>query len=55
MEPEPCIAPPMPVTQARRVVLWLMTIVLAALVAYFGILGYLSPGMLLNYAGSFIC
>jgi len=42
-------------TQARRVALWLMLIVLAALVAYLGVLGYLSPDLLLNVSGSFIC
>jgi len=38
--------------QAKRVLLWLL---LAALVAYFGIRGYLSPELLFNFSNSFYC
>ena len=41
--------------QGQRVLLWLMLIVLAALVAYFGIRGYLSPELLFNFSNSFYC
>jgi len=41
--------------QGQRVLLWLMLTVLAALVAYFGIRGYLSPELLFNFSNSFYC
>jgi hypothetical protein len=41
--------------QAKRVLLWLMLAVLAALVAYFGIRSYLSPEFLFNFSNSFYC
>lgn len=41
--------------QRKRVLLWLMLTVLAALVAYFGIRGYLSPELLFNFSNSFYC
>ena len=41
--------------QARRVLLWLMLAVLAALVAYVGFRGYFSPELLLNFSNSFSC
>jgi len=41
--------------QGQRVLLWLMLAVLAALVAYFGIRGYLSPELLFNFSNSFYC
>jgi len=43
------------ITQAKRVVLWLVLIALAALVTYFGIRGYFSPEMLFNFSNSFYC
>jgi hypothetical protein len=58
MKPEPCIAPPssdVRITPARRVALWLMSGALAALGAYFGVLSYLSPDLLLNFSSSLIC
>jgi hypothetical protein len=41
--------------QGQRVLLWLMLTVLAALVAYLGIRGYLSPELLFNFSNSFYC
>jgi cytochrome c oxidase subunit IV len=41
--------------QGQRVLLWLILTVLAALVAYFGIRGYLSPELLFNFSNSFYC
>ena len=41
--------------QGQRVLLWLMLAMLAALVAYFGIRGYLSPELLFNFSNSFYC
>jgi cytochrome c oxidase subunit IV len=41
--------------QGQRVLLWLMLTVLAALVTYFGIRGYLSPELLFNFSNSFYC
>lgn len=42
-------------TQAKRILLWLMLAALATLVAYFAIRGYLSPELLLNFSNSFYC
>ena len=42
-------------TQVRRIVMWLMLILLAVLVSYVGFRGYLSPEMLFNFANSFYC
>lgn len=42
-------------TQGRRVLLWLMLAVLAALVAYVAFRGYFSPELLLNFSGAFSC
>jgi hypothetical protein len=42
-------------TQTRRILMWLMLIVLAALVSYVGFRGYLTPEMLFNFANSFYC
>ena len=42
-------------TQSRRVLMWLMLMVLAALVSYVGFRGYLSPELLINFANSFYC
>jgi hypothetical protein len=42
-------------TQGKRILLWLVLLALAALMAYFGIRGYLSPEMLFNFANSFSC
>jgi len=41
--------------QPRRVLLWLMLAVLAALLAYFGFRGYFGPELLLNFSNSFSC
>jgi len=41
--------------QGQRVLLWLILTVLAALVAYVGIRGYLSPELLFNFSNSFYC
>jgi hypothetical protein len=42
-------------TQTRRILMWLMLVVLAALVSYVGFRGYLTPEMLFNFANSFYC
>jgi len=41
--------------QGQRVLLWLVLTALAALVAYFGIRGYLGPELLFNFSNSFYC
>jgi len=43
------------ITQAKRVLLWLVLVALAALVTYIGIRGYFSPEMLFNFSNSFYC
>ena len=43
------------ITQSKRVLLWLILAALAALVAYAGIRGYLSPDMLFGFANLFVC
>jgi uncharacterized membrane protein len=43
------------ITQARRALLWLMLIVLAALMTYVGIRGYLGADLLFNFSNSFTC
>ena len=42
-------------TQSRRILMWLMLIVLAAFVSYVGFRGYLSPELLIDFANSFYC
>jgi len=42
-------------TQAKRILLWLMLTVLAALITYLGIRGYLTPELLLNFSDTFHC
>lgn len=42
-------------TQARRIMMWLMLTALAALVSYIGFRAYLSPELLINFANSFYC
>jgi hypothetical protein len=42
-------------TQARRMMMWLILAVLAALVGLASFRGYLSPEMLINFANSFYC
>ncbi len=42
-------------TQTRRILMWLMLVVLTALVSYVGFRGYLTPEMLFNFANSFYC
>jgi cytochrome c oxidase subunit IV len=42
-------------TQAKRILLWLMLAALAALVAYFGMRGYLSAELLFNFSSGFTC
>ena len=41
--------------QGKRILLWVILTVLAGLVAYFGIRGYLSPELLFNFSNSFYC
>jgi len=42
-------------TQASRILLWLMLVALAALVTYLGFRGYFSPELLLNFSNAFTC
>jgi hypothetical protein len=42
-------------TQAKRILLWLMLAALAALLTYLGIRAYLSPELLLNFSNAFSC
>lgn len=42
-------------TQARRILLTLMLVVLAALIAYLGFRGYFSPELLFNFSNAFSC
>lgn len=42
-------------TQARRILLWLMLVALAALVTYLGFRAYLSPELLFNFSNAFTC
>ena len=42
-------------TQAKRILLWLILAALATLVTYFGIRGYLSPELMLNFSNTFTC
>ncbi len=41
--------------QSRKILVWAMLAVLAALVTYFGFRGYLSADMLFNFGNSFYC
>ena len=43
------------VPERRRVLMWLMLSVLAALLAYFGFRAYLNPELLLHFANSLTC
>lgn len=43
------------ITQWKRILLWLVVLVLTALVTYFGIRGYLTTEMLFNFANYFSC
>ena len=42
-------------SQGRRILLWMMLAVLAALVAYFAFRGYFSPELLFNFSNAFSC
>lgn len=42
-------------TQSRRILLWLLVATLAALVAYAGFRGYVSPELLFNFSNAFSC
>ena len=42
-------------TQAKRVLLWAMLAILAALVAYVAFRGYFSTDFLFNFSNSFWC
>lgn len=43
------------ITQAKRILLWLMLTVLAALITYLGIRGYLTAELLFNFSNAFYC
>ncbi|MDH3315851.1 MAG: hypothetical protein OEN48_09445 [Betaproteobacteria bacterium] len=43
------------VSQAKRIVLWLMLGALAAFLSYVAFRGYLSPELLLNFSNAFHC
>lgn len=45
----------MRVSQAKRIVLWLMLGALAALLSYIAFRGYLSPELLINFSNAFHC
>ncbi|HKA39254.1 MAG TPA: hypothetical protein VKD25_05775 [Burkholderiales bacterium] len=42
-------------TQARRILVWLMLVALAAWVTYLGFRGYFSAEMLFNFSNMFSC
>jgi hypothetical protein len=42
-------------TQTRRIVMWVLLALLAAIVSYAGFRGYLSPELLINFSNSFSC
>jgi len=42
-------------TQTRKILMWLLLIVLTALVSYVSFRGYLSPELLIDFANSFYC
>jgi hypothetical protein len=44
-----------PFGRPRRVVVWLMLSVLAALLGWFGFRGYLNPELLFHFANSLYC
>jgi hypothetical protein len=46
---------PMDGMQRRRVAIWLMLAVLAALIGWFGFRGYLNPELLFHFANSLYC
>jgi cytochrome c oxidase subunit IV len=49
------MVPNMGALQRRRKLMWLMLSVLAALLGYFGLRGYLSPELLFHFANSLYC
>ena len=42
-------------TQRRRLVMWIVLSVFAALLAYFGFRGYLNPDLLFHFANALYC
>jgi len=42
-------------SQGRRILLWMMLAVLAALVAYFAFRGYFNPELFFNFSNAFSC
>ena len=42
-------------TQARKILIWMLLAALAAIVSYLGFRGYLSPELLINFSNSFYC
>lgn len=42
-------------TRTRRILMWMMLALLAALVSYLGFRGYLSPEFLINFSNAFYC
>jgi len=42
-------------TQARKILVWMLLAALAAIVSYLGFRGYLSPELLINFSNSFYC
>jgi hypothetical protein len=42
-------------TQAKRILLWAMLAVLAALLAYSAFRGYFSPELMFNFSNAFTC
>lgn len=42
-------------TQARKILVWMLLAALAAIVSYLGFRGYLSPELLIDFSNSFYC
>jgi hypothetical protein len=53
--PHPGDVTPMGTAQRKRLAVWLMLSVLAALVAWVGFRGYLNPELLFHFANSLYC
>ena len=49
------ISPPLGTPERRRMAMWLVLSVFAALLAYFGFRGYLTPELLFQFANFHVC
>jgi hypothetical protein len=52
---DPRTFPTFAAPERRRALMWLLISVFAALLAYFGFRGYLTPELLFHFANSLIC